>query len=103
MTLSRWIIALFAAVCLLAAPAPQAASKKAGASSKMSTMASDLVDINSASVDQLKMLPGIGDAYAAAIMKGRPYANKSQLVSRKIIPQATYSKISSKIVAKQKK
>lgn len=104
MKLSRWIIALFAAVCLMAAPAPQAASKKAGANSnKMSAMAGNLVDINSASADQLKSLPGIGDAYAAAIIKGRPYANKSQLVSRKIIPQTTYSKISSKIIAKQKK
>ena len=62
-----------------------------------------LVDINSASVDDLKALPGIGEKYSAKIVAGRPYANKSQLVSKNIIPQATYNKIQDKIIAKQKK
>ncbi len=78
---------------------------KSGAGSSMSSMASskasDLVDINSASKAQLSALPGIGDKYSDKIIAGRPYANKSQLVSKKIIPQGVYSKISGMIIAKQ--
>ncbi len=59
------------------------------------------IDINSATADNLRMLDGIGEARAAAIVKGRPYANKLQLVSKGIIPQAVYEKISDKIIAKQ--
>ena len=61
----------------------------------------DLIDINHANAAQLKALPGIGDAYAAAIVKHRPYKNKTQLLSGGVIPEAAYNKIRDKIIAKQ--
>ena len=59
------------------------------------------VDINHATVKELKNIPGIGDAYANKIVAGRPYANKSQLVSKKVIPQSLYETIQGMIIAKQ--
>jgi DNA uptake protein ComE-like DNA-binding protein len=60
-----------------------------------------LVDINSATIEELKTLPGIRDAKAAAIVRGRPYANKGQLLSRKILSPAEYRQIKDLIVARQ--
>lgn len=61
-----------------------------------------LFDINTASVEQLKALPGIGEAYSEKIIKGRPYQRKDELLQKKILPRTTYGQIRYKIEAKQK-
>src|SRR5215510_12593642 len=61
----------------------------------------ELIDINSATKQQLMTLSGIGDAYAQKIIDNRPYGGKNDLVRKNIVPQATYDKIADQIIAKQ--
>jgi len=91
-------IACFA-FALAAVPAfAQAKEDPSGAIAAKAT----LIDINTASAETLMSISRIGEAYSKAIIKGRPYKRKDELVEKKIVPQATYDKIKEQIIAKQK-
>jgi DNA uptake protein ComE-like DNA-binding protein len=91
---------LLAAVLLLSAPIfTVAQAAKTTKPAAPPAAAANLLDINTATPDQIKALPGIGDAYTKRIIDGRPYTAKNQLVSRGILPQKTYDGIKNLIIA----
>jgi competence protein ComEA len=90
---------LLAAILLLTLPLAMTAQKAAKPAAPATAAATDKIDINTATGDQLKAIPGIGDAYSKRIIDGRPYTAKNQLVSRGILPQGVYDKIKDQIIA----
>lgn len=105
--LTRWLLTALAVFLGVSVAISQAQTKSTAAAkpeakaAQTASSAKSLLDINSASKDQLDALPGIGAVYSQKIIDGRPYKMKTDLVRKKIVPQATYNKIKDMIIAKQ--
>lgn len=103
MNVKRWILILLTAAALASAQSSSATKPASRAATAAPAHKGALLDINTASADDLDALPGIGPAFAQKIIAGRPYRAKTDLVTRKIIPQSTYDKIKGQIIAHQVK
>ena len=95
------VLAVIAMLIAFNVGAPVFAADKAADKSAQKSAA--LIDINAATTEQLQTLDGIGDARAKAIIKGRPYKGKDELVDKKILPEGVYEKIKDRIIAHQAK
>jgi competence protein ComEA len=109
MKLIRLFCVVLASLAIAATPSFAAAQAAAKAPTKSSSQkmtskpaTGGLVDINSATAEQLDALPGVGAAYSKKIIAGRPYRAKTDLLQKKIVPAATYNKIKDMIIAKQR-
>ena len=97
------LVAVFAFASPLKAADKDGKTGKPAAEAKKPSAEAAKLDLNTASVDELEKLPGIGDARAKAIVKGRPYKAKDDLVERKILTKAVYDQIKDRVIAKQAK
>ncbi len=85
----------------MAQTATKSTKENPATAAKTTKSYTDKLDINTASKEQLEALPGIGGTYSQKIIDGRPYRAKNELVTRKILPKATYDKIKDQIIAHQ--